>query len=218
MDSPEQPAPVTNDGPLVKDLVILDIESLCERRQIKYGTHLQAHNGRDALQDTYEEMIDGALYLKQVMMERANLAPLLDELIRAALAVANTVTVELADDAVAVGRLKRALGAYGWAHTHTGGQLPIPDPNENYVHPKLQLTAGKLEEARRALVEDECAHCGRTDVGSLAAGWSSVSDEGGVDRPLCHPIAPDRPDCYRLVAVYHHATPCTLAICRAGGA
>lgn len=66
----EQPAPVINDEPLVKDAVIADIEALCERRRQKYGTHLQPHNGRDALQDAYEELIDGALYLKQLLMER----------------------------------------------------------------------------------------------------------------------------------------------------
>jgi hypothetical protein len=68
--SSEQPPPIPNDQPLVKDAVIADIEELCERRRQKYGTHLQAHNGRDALQDAYEELIDGALYLKQLLMER----------------------------------------------------------------------------------------------------------------------------------------------------
>jgi hypothetical protein len=61
-----------NDGPFVKDLVIADIEELCERRRVKYGTHLQANNGRDALQDAYEEALDLCLYLKQVLMEREN--------------------------------------------------------------------------------------------------------------------------------------------------
>lgn len=65
-----QPDPIITDGAFVKDAVIADIEELCERRRVKYGTHLQAHNGRDALQDAYEELIDGALYLKQVIMER----------------------------------------------------------------------------------------------------------------------------------------------------
>lgn len=65
-----QPMPRHNNEPFVKDAVIADIEELCERRRIKYGTHLQAYNGRDALQDAYEELIDGALYLKQLIMER----------------------------------------------------------------------------------------------------------------------------------------------------
>lgn len=70
MATTEQPAPRPNSEPLVKDAVIADIHELCERRRIKYGTHLQPHNGRDALQDAYEELIDGALYLKQLLMER----------------------------------------------------------------------------------------------------------------------------------------------------
>lgn len=70
MASEAQPSPAATNGPLVKDLVILDIEQLCAKRQVKYGTHLQAHNGRDALQDLYEELIDAALYIKQAIMER----------------------------------------------------------------------------------------------------------------------------------------------------
>jgi hypothetical protein len=72
MGTTEQPAPRHNNEPFVKDAVIADIQELCERRRIKYGTHLQPHNGRDALQDAYEELIDGALYLKQLIMERGS--------------------------------------------------------------------------------------------------------------------------------------------------
>jgi hypothetical protein len=35
-----------------------------------YGTPLESHNGRDALQDAYEEALDLACYLKQAMIER----------------------------------------------------------------------------------------------------------------------------------------------------
>lgn len=67
----DQPKPTTvQDGPFVKDLVIRDIEELCERRRVKYGTHLQAGNGRDALLDLYEELVDAVLYLKQLLLER----------------------------------------------------------------------------------------------------------------------------------------------------
>jgi hypothetical protein len=68
--SSDQPHPTMNDGPLVKDRVVADLEALCERRRQKYGTHLQPHNGRDALQDAYEEALDLALYLKQALLER----------------------------------------------------------------------------------------------------------------------------------------------------
>lgn len=35
----------------------------------KYGTPLQAHNGRCALQDAYEEALDLCCYLKQKLLE-----------------------------------------------------------------------------------------------------------------------------------------------------
>jgi len=70
MSDSSQPPPIVHDGPFVKDRVLADIEELCGRRAEKYGSHLQAHNGRDALQDAYEEALDMALYLKQAIMER----------------------------------------------------------------------------------------------------------------------------------------------------
>lgn len=36
----------------------------------RYGTPLQAHNGRDALRDAYEEALDLACYLRQAIEER----------------------------------------------------------------------------------------------------------------------------------------------------
>lgn len=66
----DQQLPVVNEYPAIQDLVIADIE---ERREIgisRYGTALQPFNGRDALRDLYEELLDGASYVKQVMVER----------------------------------------------------------------------------------------------------------------------------------------------------
>lgn len=63
--------PVVNSFPDVQSAVIADMEA---RRQVgltRYGTALQPHNGRDALLDLYEELLDGCMYLKQVMIERA---------------------------------------------------------------------------------------------------------------------------------------------------
>jgi hypothetical protein len=36
----------------------------------RFGTPLQAFNGRDALQDAYEEALDLAAYLRQAIEER----------------------------------------------------------------------------------------------------------------------------------------------------
>lgn len=66
----DQPLPIKNDAPDIQSQVIADIEA---RRQVgiaRYGTALQPHNGRDALRDLYEELIDAAMYTKQLMVER----------------------------------------------------------------------------------------------------------------------------------------------------
>lgn len=65
-----QPPPTPNGNPYIRDQVIADLHQLCDHRATKYGTHLQAHNGRDALQDAYEEALDLALYLRQALTER----------------------------------------------------------------------------------------------------------------------------------------------------
>lgn len=36
----------------------------------RYGTALRAHNGRDALLDLYEELLDACCYAKQALIER----------------------------------------------------------------------------------------------------------------------------------------------------
>jgi len=57
--------------PVVAQVMI----DLTERMEIgikTYGEALRANNGRDALQDAYEEALDLACYLKQAMIERDN--------------------------------------------------------------------------------------------------------------------------------------------------
>lgn len=90
----EQPLPVPNDGESMHDLVIRDIlsrpvswdlsygraarlrdqvaEDLLARKELglaRYGSLLQANNGRDALRDLYEELQDGAVYARQRLLE-----------------------------------------------------------------------------------------------------------------------------------------------------
>ncbi|MGK3981223.1 hypothetical protein WMF38_57030 [Sorangium sp. So ce118] len=67
-----QPDPKPTNGTPIADLVIDDIQ---KRKQIgikRYGVALQAHNGRDALLDAYEESLDQTKYLKQALVERAD--------------------------------------------------------------------------------------------------------------------------------------------------
>lgn len=46
---------------------------------------------------------------------------------------------------------------------------------------------------------ENCVHCGRL-CRNFDGGYASA----GKDYALCHPNAPDRPDCYHMVTVYHH--------------
>jgi hypothetical protein len=65
-----QPPPSHNLGPAVWDLVVIDMRDRDKSGQLKYGTRLQAHNGRDALTDAYQEALDLAVYLRQAIYER----------------------------------------------------------------------------------------------------------------------------------------------------
>jgi hypothetical protein len=66
----DQALPRVNDNPYIQDLVIADIAERKEHDITKYGTALQAGNGRDALRDLYEELLDGVMYVRQAMEER----------------------------------------------------------------------------------------------------------------------------------------------------
>ena len=58
-----------------KDIADLVIEDMKERKKMgkkKYGVPLRAHNGRNALQDAYEEALDLCQYLKQALVESAS--------------------------------------------------------------------------------------------------------------------------------------------------
>jgi hypothetical protein len=65
-----QPPPVPNDRPAIQDLVLADV---AERKRVgieRYGVPLQGFNGRDALRDLYEELLDAVQYLRQALYER----------------------------------------------------------------------------------------------------------------------------------------------------
>ena len=66
----DQPPPVANVLPAVWDLVIAEMKARdrvgCER----YGVPLQPHNGRDALVDMYQELLDAVVYCRQMLYER----------------------------------------------------------------------------------------------------------------------------------------------------
>ena len=81
-----QPAPVVNGTTPVIETVLLEIDDsdhpahiksllgddLCQRDAIgrqRYGTSLQPYNGRDALRDCYEEVLDAWQYAMQEAIE-----------------------------------------------------------------------------------------------------------------------------------------------------
>ena len=66
----DQPLPVKNSRTDIQSLVMADLESRRELGIKRYGTALQAFNGRDMLQDAYEEALDLAVYLRGEIEER----------------------------------------------------------------------------------------------------------------------------------------------------
>lgn len=69
LNTPE-PAPRANDSRPIWDLVIEDMKARDAAGRQKYGTPLQAHNGRDPLVDAYQEALDLVVYLRQAIEER----------------------------------------------------------------------------------------------------------------------------------------------------
>jgi hypothetical protein len=65
----DQPLPLGNDGPVIHRLVQDDLEKRLQVGIERYGQPLQAFNGRDSLQDAYEEVLDLAVYLRQRIEE-----------------------------------------------------------------------------------------------------------------------------------------------------
>lgn len=67
----DQPLPTVNDLPCIQDLVIKDIEQRKEVGRRRYGTVLQPFNGRNSLLDAYQEALDLAIYLRQLLEEQS---------------------------------------------------------------------------------------------------------------------------------------------------
>ncbi len=72
MTQQEQPTPKPNANRPIWELVVEDMQERDRIGYKRYGTRLQAHNGRDALIDAYQEALDLAVYLRQTIEERMN--------------------------------------------------------------------------------------------------------------------------------------------------
>lgn len=66
-----EPPPVPNESQPIYELVMADIEARAQEGKKKYGTYIQATNGRNALMDAYQEALDLAMYLRQKLEEDA---------------------------------------------------------------------------------------------------------------------------------------------------
>ena len=66
----DQPKSVKNDKPACWDLVMQDMKDRDTWGRSKYGTPLQPFNGRDALTDCYQEILDACVYMRQQIFER----------------------------------------------------------------------------------------------------------------------------------------------------
>jgi hypothetical protein len=66
----DQPAPEPTAGVPIWELVIADMQERDQVGRERYGTPLQAHNGRDPLVDAYQEALDLVVYLRQAIEER----------------------------------------------------------------------------------------------------------------------------------------------------
>lgn len=71
MNEPQPPpSPEREEETAVWYLVIGDMQERDQIGRKKYGTPLQSFNGRDALVDLYQELLDAVVYLRQVIYER----------------------------------------------------------------------------------------------------------------------------------------------------
>ncbi len=68
----EEPLPVKTNEKAVWDLVIEDMKARNEVGIAKYGTPLQANNGRNHLVDAYQEVLDLAVYLRAAIEQQQN--------------------------------------------------------------------------------------------------------------------------------------------------
>lgn len=66
----KEPRPKPNNHPFIADLVVKDMQERSAIGAKRYGVKLQPHNGRDALIDLYQELLDGANYIRQLIFER----------------------------------------------------------------------------------------------------------------------------------------------------
>lgn len=80
-DEYDQPLPVVNDSPIIQELVMDDVQERLEVGIKRYGTGLQAGNGRNMLRDAYEEALDLTTYLRGQIEAQRNISVAIEALL-----------------------------------------------------------------------------------------------------------------------------------------
>lgn len=78
MNPESTPPPVSNEYPHMADYAAKAVMDRKAWGEQKYGTPLQPFNGRDAIVDAMEEVLDLNVYMQQVLYERTHLANVLE--------------------------------------------------------------------------------------------------------------------------------------------
>lgn len=68
--SEHEPMPVASSHPAIYDLLYQDLRERDNYGKNKYGVRLQPFNGRHALKDMYQEVMDLAVYTRQALYEQ----------------------------------------------------------------------------------------------------------------------------------------------------
>ena len=68
-----EPAPIPRSTRPIWEMVVEDMRARDRFGRAKYKTPLEAFNGRNALVDAYQEVLDLAVYLKQQIVEQETL-------------------------------------------------------------------------------------------------------------------------------------------------
>lgn len=76
-DIKDQPPPKTNNNEPVWNLVVRDMQDRDKLGYERYGTRLQAFNGRNSQVDAYQEVLDLSVYLRQSIEERSKMVEVL---------------------------------------------------------------------------------------------------------------------------------------------
>lgn len=118
----DQPLPVPNDQPDIQTMVMFDLAVRRETGISRYGTALQAFNGRDGLRDAYEEAMDLTVYLRQVLEEHHALTA---ENARLRAELAQGWTTHL-NAALAIVGVRQFTDAEELVGLEAGGALPGP--------------------------------------------------------------------------------------------